>query len=265
MDDSIDRTHTGLAGWPRPESRLRQAIDKDEFALYCQPILALSPQASGAERYPMAEVLVRMRAEEQALLPPGEFLPVLEHYRMMPQFDRWVVRNIVRRLRAGSRIKRYTINLHGQTLEDEDFPRFVAAQLSSNGVLAEALLFEIDEADTLARLNAAAAFAGAYHAQGGRVLVDGFGRHSVSFAAIKAIGTDFVKVDGAIVRKLLSSEVARTKLDAIQRVGKALGYAVVAEFVEDQDLLLRLKALEIEYAQGFGIYQPQPLDSIAAA
>ena len=62
----------------------------------------------------------------------------------------------------------------------------------------------------------------------------------------------------------VSSEVARTKLDAIQRVGKALGYAVVAEFVEDQDILLRLKALEIEYAQGFGIYQPQPLDSIAA-
>ena len=264
MDDSIDQTHAGLAGWPRPESRLRQAIDKDEFTLYCQPILALSPQASGSERYPMAEVLVRMREEEQALLPPGEFLPVLEHYRMMPRLDRWVVRNTVRRLTAGSRIKRFTINLHWQTLEDEDFPRFVAAQLSSNRISAEALLFEIDEADTLARLNAAAGFAAAYHAQGGRVLVDSFGRHSVSFAAIKAIGADFVKVDGAIVRKLLSSEVARTKLGAIQRVGKALGYAVVAEFVEEQDILLRLKALDIEYAQGFGVYQPQPLDSIAA-
>jgi EAL domain-containing protein (putative c-di-GMP-specific phosphodiesterase class I) len=262
--DDLDQTSVELAGWPRPEARLRQAIDRDEFVLYCQPILALSAQASGAERYPMAEVLVRMREEEQALLPPGEFLPVLEHYRMMPQLDRWVVRNIVKRLAASSRIKRFTINLHGQTLEDQDFPRFIAVQLSSSRVSAAALLFEIDEADTLARLNAAAAFAAAYHAQGGRVLVDGFGRHSVSFAAIKAIGADFVKVDGAIVRKLLSSEVARTKLGAIQRVGKALGYAVVAEFVEDQDILLRLRALDIEYAQGFGIYQPQPLDSIAA-
>jgi len=261
--DDIDQTSADLAGWPRPGGRLRQAIEKDEFALFCQPILALSPAATGSERYPMAEVLVRMREEEQALLPPGEFLPVFEHYRMMPQLDRWVVRNTVRRLAAGSRIKRFTINLHGQTLEDTEFPRFVAGQLASNRVAAEALLFEIDESDTLARLNAAAGFAAAYHAQGGRVLIDGFGRRSVSFAAIKTIGADFVKVDGSIVRKLLTSEVARTKMTAILRIGKALGYAVVAEFVEEQDILLRLKALDVPFAQGFGVYQPHPIEALA--
>lgn len=263
MDDSIDQTHADLAGFPRPGGRLRQAIDRDEFALFCQPILALSPGAQGAERYPMAEVLVRMREEEQALLPPGEFLPVFEHYRMMPQLDRWVVRNAVKRLASGSRIKRFTINLHGQTLEDAEFPRFVAAQLSSNRVAAEALLFEIDESDTLSRLSAAAGFCAAYHAQGGRVLIDGFGRRSVSFAAIKEMRADFVKVDGSIVRKLLASEIARTKMNAILRIGKALGYAVVAEFVEEQDILLRLKALEVPYAQGFGVYQPHPMDALA--
>ncbi len=263
MDDDIDKTHAELAGFAKPGGRLRQALERDELALFCQPILALSPQAQGAERYPMAEVLVRMREEEQALLPPGEFLPVFEHYRMMPQLDRWVVRNTVRRLAAGSKIRRFTVNVHGQTLEDVEFPRFVAAQLSSNRVAAEALLFEIDESDTLARLNAAAGFAAAYHAQGGRVLIDGFGRRSVSFAAIKEIRADFVKVDGSIVRKLLASEVARTKMGAILRIGKALGYATVAEFVEEQDILLRLKALDVPYAQGFGIYQPQPIDSLA--
>ncbi|MGQ0545580.1 MAG: EAL domain-containing protein [Betaproteobacteria bacterium] len=259
MDDDIDRTHAELAGFAQPAGRLRQAIDRDEFTLYCQPILALS----GEDRYPMAEVLVRMREEEKALLPPGEFLPVFEHYRMMPQLDRWVVRHTVRRLAAGSRIKRFTINVHGQTLDDEEFPRFVAAQLSSNRVPAAALLFEIDESDTLARLNAAAGFAAAYHAQGGRVLVDGFGRRSVSFAAVKEIRAEFVKVDGSIVRRLLGSEVARTKMGAILRVGKALGYAVVAEFVEEQDILLRLKALDVPYAQGFGVYQPHPIEALA--
>lgn len=263
MDEDIDKTHAELAGFAKPGGRLRQAIDRDEFSLYCQPILALDPGLSGAARYPMAEVLVRMREEEQALLPPGEFLPVFEHYRMMPQLDRWVVRHTVRRLGAGSRIKRFTVNLHGQTLEDVEFPRFVAAQLSLNRVSAETLLFEIDESDTLARLNAAAGFAAAYHAQGGRVLVDGFGRRSVSFAAIKELRADFVKVDGAIVRKLLASDVARTKLGAILRVGQALGYAAVAEFVEDQDILTRLKALGVPYAQGFGIYQPHPIDALA--
>lgn len=264
MDEDIDKTHAELAGFAQPAARLRQAIDKDEFALYCQPILALAPGLSGAERYPMAEVLVRMREEEQALLPPGEFLPVFEHYRMMPLLDRWVVRGVARRLAAGSRIRRFTVNLHGQTLEDEDFPRFVAAQLSLHRLSAEALLFEIDEADTLLRLNAAAGFAAACHAQGGRVLVDGFGRRSVSFAAIKELRADFVKVDGAIVRKLMASETARTKMGAILRVGQALGYAVVAEFVEEQDVLTRLKALGVPYAQGFGIVQPQPIDTFKA-
>jgi EAL domain-containing protein (putative c-di-GMP-specific phosphodiesterase class I) len=260
VDDDVDKTHAELAGFPRPGGRLRQAIDRDEFALYCQPILSLF----GAERYPMAEVLVRMREEERALLPPGEFLPVFEHYRMMPQLDRWVVRHTVRRLAAGSKIKRFTINVHGQTLEDDEFPRFVAAQLSSNRLAADSLLFEIDESDTLARLNAAAGFATAYHAQGGRVLIDGFGRRSVSFAAVKEIRADFVKVDGSIVRKLLSSEVARTKMNAILRIGKSLNYAVVAEFVEEQDILLRLKALDVPYAQGFGVYQPHPIDALAS-
>ena len=259
VDDQIDQTHAELTGWTDPAARLRQAIEKDQFALYCQPILALA----GEERYPMAEVLVRLREEEQALLPPGEFLPVFEHYRMMPQLDRWVVRNTVKRLAAGSRVKRFTVNLSGQTLEDGEFPRFIAAQLSSHRVAAGALLFEIDESDTLLRLDAAVRFAGAYRALGGKLLVDGFGRRSVSFRAIKALQAHFVKVDGSIVRKLLSSELARTKMNAILRIGQALGYAVVAEFVEEQDILARLKALDVGFAQGFGVFQPQPIEKVA--
>ena len=250
-----------LTGWTDPVARLRQAIEKDEFELYCQPILALA----GEDRYPMGEVLVRMREEEKALLPPGEFLPVLEHYRMMPQLDRWVVRHTVKRLAAGSRIPRFTVNLSGETLADADFPRFVAAQLSLNHVASERLLFEIDESDTLLRQQPAAQFAAAHRAQGGSLLIDGFGRRSVSFASIKALGVNFVKVDGCITRKLLTSEVARTKMNAILRVGEALKFEVVAECVEDQDILLRLKALGVAFAQGFGIYQPQPINVVAGS
>ena len=96
----IDQTDPGLAGWDNPIARLGQALEKDEFSLYCQPILALQ----GAERYPMGEVLVRMREEERAMLPPGEFLPVFEHYYMMPQLDRWVVSHVVKHLARGSRL-----------------------------------------------------------------------------------------------------------------------------------------------------------------
>src|SRR2546425_10583837 len=170
-DRFLERMDSELAGWTDPVQRLRDAIEHDEFELYCQPIL----QFAGEERYPMAEVLVRLREEERALLPPGEFLPVFEHYRMMAQLDRWVVRTTVKRLARGSRIPRFTVNLSGQTLEDADFPRFVAGQLASNRVAAGALLFEIDESDTLARLDAAVRFANGYRALGGKLLIDGFG------------------------------------------------------------------------------------------
>ena len=260
MDDQfLERMDSELAGWTDPVDRLRGAIEKNEFELYCQPIL----QFAGETRYPMAEILVRMREEERALLPPGEFLPVFEHYRMMPQLDRWVVRHTVKRLAQGSRIGRFTVNVSGQTLEDVEFPRFVAAQLSVNKVMADSLLFEIDETDALLRLDAAAQFAAACRAIGGQVLLDGFGRRSVSFTPLKKLGVQYVKVDGSVTRKILSSEVARTKMNAMLRVGEALGFSIVAECVEDQDVLLRLKAMGVAYAQGFGIYQPHPIDALA--
>lgn len=262
MDEQfLQRMDTELTGWADPVARLRQAIEKDEFELYCQPILSLS--AAGG--YAMGEVLVRMREEEKALLPPGEFLPVLEHYRMMPLLDRWVVRNTVKRLAAGSRIPRFTVNLSGDTLTDLEFPRFVAAQLSMYKVAPERLLFEIDESDALLHPEVATAFASVHRGLGGGILIDGFGRRAVSFAVLKSIGIDFVKVDGCITRKILSSDPARNKMNAILRVSEALKFAVVAECVEDQNVLLRLKALGVGYAQGFGIYQPHPMDAVAAA
>ena len=261
MDDKFfERMDSELTGWADPVARLRQAIEKDDFALYCQPILSLAPEGG----YPMAEVLVRLREEESALLPPGDFLPVFEHYRMMPQLDRWVVRNTLKRLAAGSRIPAFSVNLSGQTLQDPEFLRFVSSQLSIYKVPAEKLLFELDESDALLHPDAAMRFATGFRSLGVRLMVDGFGRRAVSFSVIKALSLSFVKVDGGITRKVLSSEVARTKLNAILRVGEALQFAAVAECVEDQDVLTRLKALNVRYAQGFGIYQPHPIDKLAA-
>ena len=262
-EKSIDRTSAELAGWPNPLARLREALQKDEFALYCQPILALSLQATGDARYPMAEVLVRMREEERALLPPGEFLPVFEHYRMMPQLDRWVLRHTVQRLAGGSRIPRFTINVSGQTLRDMGFPEFAAAELRAAGLPMDAVLFEIDENDVLAQLDAAAAFAAAINEYGGGVLIDGFCRRAVSFAPFKALRPDLVKVDGSVIRQLLTSEAAQTKLKAVLRVAGTLGIGVVAECVEEQDQLTRLKALDVAYAQGFGVFQPQSIERVA--
>jgi EAL domain-containing protein (putative c-di-GMP-specific phosphodiesterase class I) len=255
----LDRMDQELTGWGDPPARLRAALDNDELTLYHQPIRALT----GAEGYPMAEVLIRMREEEKTLLPPGEFLPAFEHYRMMPHLDRWVVHTLAKRLSLGSKIPRFTINVSGQTLEDPDFPDYVAEQARAMRIAPGSMLFEIDEADLLASPGAAELFGVALKHIGSGTLIDGFGRRAVSFAPLKTMRTEFIKVDGSITRRVLAGGAAETKMKAVVRVGEALGMGVIAECVEEQDVLNRLKALGAGYAQGFGISRPQPLDFIA--
>src|ERR687895_1679571 len=113
-----------------PVAYLRQALAQDHFSLYCQPIAAIG----GGVAYPMGEMLIRLREEEHALLPPGEFLPVLEHYGMMPELDRWVLREVLRRLSTGPEIPRFSINLSRQTIADHSFPDFFADVVDSSGV-----------------------------------------------------------------------------------------------------------------------------------
>ncbi|MGE5639750.1 MAG: EAL domain-containing protein [Clostridia bacterium] len=258
-EDFLREMDSALSGWSDPAGRLRDALERNELELYCQPVRALA----GAETYPLAEILVRLREEEKALLPPGEFLPVFEQYKMMPQLDRWVVRTTLSRLAAGSRIPRFSVNVSGQTFGDEGFPLFVREELARTRVEPRSLLFELDELDVLALPDAAARFALAVKALGTGVMIDGFGRRSVTFAPLKTLNLDFLKVDGSITRRVLSSTSADSKLKAVVRVGQTLGIGIVAECVEEQNILTRLKALGVGYVQGFGVYRPHPLDSLA--
>ncbi len=259
FDPQLQQMDDELAGWSEPAERLRQALNKDELALYCQPIAALT----GAVRFPMAELLVRLREEEKAMLPPGEFIPVFEHYGLMPDLDRWVVRQAVNHLARGSRIPRFAVNLASQTIGDAGFPKAVALELVSGGVSGTALQFEVSETDVLTRLETVTKFAAAIRAIGCGLMVSGFGRRTATFLPLKTLRPDYVKVDGVIVRKLLTAPAAEAKLRAILRVGEVMGFQVIAEMVEEQDILLRLKALGVGFAQGFGIQQPHPIERLA--
>ena len=255
----LEQMDCELAGW-EAASRLAQALERDELVIYAQPILALQ---GAVARFPIAETLVRLRQEENSLAPPGDFLPAFEHYGMMPELDRWVARHVIARLARGSRTPQFSINISGQTLGDADFAPFVAAELARTGVAAASLIFEIDETDVLQTPNAAVQFGASVQAVGCSVLVDGFGRRAVSFAPITSLRADFVKVDGVIVRNLHSREIARSKLNAIARVGERIGVGVIGECVEEQGVLDALRAAGVGYAQGFGVRRPAPLDSVA--
>lgn len=256
-DQFLDQMSRELTGWSDPFARLRQALDRDELQLYCQPILSL--RAPGG--FVMAEVLVRLREEEARMLPPGDFLPVFEHYGMMPELDRWVVSHVVRWVADAQPggFRSLSINISVQTIGDPEFPGFVAAELRGMKVPPAALTFEIEESSVLARTESASQFAAALKSEGCKVAIDGFGQRSVSFTPLKTLRVDFVKVDGSIVRNLLRSSVAEHKLKAVVRVGETIGVGVIAECVEETDILARLKALNVGYAQGFGIARPAPI------
>lgn len=248
-----------FTGWGDPAQRLRKALAGNELQLYLQPIARLE-----APRFVVAEVLVRLREEESKMLPPGEFLPVFEQYGMMPDLDRWVVNRLVRRLARGSLggFRQFSVNVASATLQDTRFPGYIAQILHQYGVPAHALCFEIDEVDALGRLNAAARFGAAVRALGCRVAIDGFGRRAATFAPLKTLRVDFIKVDGSITRRLLTTNTALNKLRAIVRVAQTIGVGVIAEFVEEAEVLTRLLTLGVDYAQGLGIARPAPIDEL---
>lgn len=254
----MEQMDNQLAGWDAPAARMREALEFDQFTLYAQPIVPLRPGAVPG----FAEVLVRLRAEEARMLPPGDFLPAFEHYRMMSELDRWVVRNALRNLEHGGRIARLCVNVSGQALEEAGFVPFVAMQLRLTGVEAAGLIFEIDENDALDRRAAAERFAIDIKKIGCSVLLDGFARRSISFEPLTALLADFVKVDGAVTRHILKAETALAKMRAIVRVGQVTGIGVIAECVEEESVRSRLAELGVGYAQGFGIGEPQPIERL---
>lgn len=234
--------------------RLREALRREEFELYLQPIVALERPAD----WRMAEVLIRLRQEEKALLPPGDFLPAFELFGMLPYLDAWVLRKVAQR-RAGSSA-RFSINVSGQTLEHEDFVRL----FQDLGAPRGSLLFELEESDIVLRPQAAQRFCQGVRDGGGGIVIDGFGRRTLSAASFAALRPDFVKLDGALTRNLPSDESAVRRVQAFARLAESLGFGLIAECVETQDVLLVLDSLGIRHVQGYGVCRPQPMEELLA-
>jgi EAL domain-containing protein (putative c-di-GMP-specific phosphodiesterase class I) len=239
-----------------PVAYLRQALAEDAFALFCQPICALTRPLT----YPIAEALVRLREEETALCPPGEFLPVLEHYGLMPSLDRWVVRKVLRHLSGGAQ-RRFSVNLSAQSLADRSFPAFIARELKASAVTPDRLLFEIDEPDALSP--AGRAFAAALGSIGAGVIIDGLGRGPDFVEPLKTPAVKLIKVCSSLTRQLIAAEPLSEELRALLQVTAGMGIKVIAECVEDKSALVALHKRGIGFAQGFGVFAPHPIESCA--
>ncbi|MGB3292301.1 MAG: EAL domain-containing protein [Phormidesmis sp.] len=248
--------------------RLTQALEKDQFCLYYQPIVPVANAGGDAEHY---EVLLRLRDEQGNLVPPGAFIPAAERYGLMHRIDRWVVKNLFEIQGAHYRSVwnslqenekdnyLYTINLSGASLDDDQFAAFLREQFLLHQVPPQLICFEVTETVAIANLTKAAQFMTELKALGCRFALDDFGSGMSSFGYLKNLPVDYLKIDGSFVKHMAENPVDEAFVEAINRVGQVLGLKTVAEFVENDAILAKLKQIGVDYAQGYGIAEPRPL------
>ncbi|MBI2296974.1 MAG: EAL domain-containing protein [Betaproteobacteria bacterium] len=249
-----------LMGWGDPRAKLVRALAENQFLLFAQKILSL--KSGVPDCY---EILLRLKEEEDNLLPPGGFIPVAERYGMMEELDRWVVRNLVtwcleqRRSDSDWRAPLYCVNLSGAALRNPEFARFVLRELQRPGFDPRSLGFEIGEQDVINQRASAQDFMTALKPTGCRFTVDAFGGVKVSFSYLKGLAVDFLKIDGIIIQNLLRDPAELAKTKAINTVCQKIGVRTIAEFVETQETLDKLREIGVGYVQGFGIARPGPI------
>jgi len=216
------------------------------------------------------ELLLRMRDESGRVVPPMAFIPAAERYHLMGTIDRWVVEKALQclgRLHCGkqpSRLPpRFGINLSGMSLGDPAFADFVLQQLVASGAPAQSVCFEITETAAISNLARAARFIRTFRDLGCRFALDDFGTGLSSFAYLKSLPVDYLKIDGSFVRGSGSDSVDHAVVDAIQRLAHAVGAKTIAESVESMETFERLRGLGIDFAQGHVIHRPEPYPELA--
>ena len=240
--------------------RLQKALDEDRFVLYSQDIVALG----GANKGGHCELLIRMLDEKGEIVPPMAFIPAAERYGLMPSIDRWVIRNalaIIAREQAdlrGEALDVYAINLSGASIGDDRFLEFVREQFTRFGVRYQSICFEITETAAIARLDKAAYFIQELRALGCRFSLDDFGAGMSSFAYLKHLPVDYLKIDGGFVKDMADDPIDRAMVEAINNVGHVMGKQTIAEFVDGERIIAALREIGVDYAQGYGVAKPRP-------
>jgi diguanylate cyclase (GGDEF)-like protein/PAS domain S-box-containing protein len=251
-DDSELGLRKGEMEWV---SRITHGLEDECFLLHAQEIVALRPGPSRGRRI---ELLLRMREEDGSIVSPLAFLPAAERYNLMPAIDRWVVRTALAAL-AGDRDDRVefcSINLSGQNLADESFLGFVLEQIGRHGVPPGKLCFEVTETTAVTHLGRARDFISALRQTGCHFSLDDFGSGLSSFAYLKSLPVDFLKIHGRFVKDMLKDPIDRAMVDTINRFGHMLALRTVAEFVESAAVLEELRSIGVDFAQGSAIAPP---------
>lgn len=264
QDMFIDTLFEEISGDADVEDRVVAAIENSAFHLLYQLIAPLAVDVAHPRHY---EILIRLMEEEESMMPPGAFFPLAEKRGLMPYLDRWVVKHVLE-LATGQQRKRlldegsiFFINLARSTIRDPEFPAFVGKTLQEYGADGSRLCFEVPNSELIAAGDTAANFIQAVRAHGCRAALSGFGRDTVSFNLIRGFQVEFLKIDSSVILNLDRDPVDLAKVAAIGRVARKIGVQTIAEFVESDETVTKLKEVGIDFAQGFGISRPHTFDS----
>lgn len=252
-------------------SQINRAFEMGEFRLFRQRIL---PLAQTASEQPYYEVLVRMIDRSGALVPPTGFMPAAERYNLLTSIERWVISSLVeylhRQWQAGVIPHQpapdgtrgyYAVNLSGASINDKSFPEFLKKLLTRYELPHGLLCFEITETTAISNLNKAAELMHELKGMGYRFALDDFGTGMSSFAYLKYLPVDYLKIAGMFVKDMAGDAMDAAIVEAINRISHILGMQTVAESVEDAQTLERVKALKIDFAQGYYISEPEALST----
>jgi diguanylate cyclase (GGDEF)-like protein/PAS domain S-box-containing protein len=241
--------------------RLQDALENNRFSLHYQSVAPVQ-ESGAAGRRPYHEILVRMLDAEGKSIAPMNFIPAAERYHLMPAIDRWVIRQglaILAHKQDWYEGEVYAFNLSGQSLGDEGFLAFISAGIDGSGVAAEHIGFEITETAAIANLWSAQRLITVLKARGCRFALDDFGTGLSSFAYLKRLSVDFLKIDGRFIRHIIDDPVDCAMVESINQLSHVVGIQTIAEFVETPAILARLREIGIDYAQGDGIDPIRPL------
>jgi diguanylate cyclase (GGDEF)-like protein len=258
--DEADMRQRGEIVWLQ---LLQTALKESRFELHAQPIVHATGTGAGMGGGPGVEVLLRLKDEKGTSVTPADFMRAAERYRLMPHVDRWVVQTALTALARGAvRLapdRSMCINLSGQTLGDAGFLEFVVECLDRTGVAPDRICFEVTETSVITNIEHARRFIGVLHGMGCRFALDDFGRGLSSFANLKNLPLDYLKIDGSFIRNLASDNVNQAMVTAMIKLARSLNFQVIAEQVEDLSALDSARRMGVDFVQGYQVGRPTPL------
>ncbi len=239
--------------------KINQALKQNCFCLYKQAILQVNSSSEGSFKH--YEILLRMKGENGQHISPMSFIPAAERYGLMPKIDRWVIESFFSyytQKKSGDN-GFYAINLSGASLNDQLFLAFLEEKIDFYQILPQKLCFEITETVAIANLSQAGKFIENLKKLGFSIALDDFGSGMSSFGYLKSLPCDYLKIDGNFVKDIVNDPIDEAMVDCINRMAQVIGIKTIAEYVENEAIIEKLKTLGVDYGQGYGIAMPEPL------